>query len=60
MNEELWWILKVIFFMYCVWFIWGGPARIKSELMTDKKTAPIQRSASVYQPKVYQQTIILH
>ena len=60
MNEDVLWVLKMIFILFCLWFVGGGPARLKQE--TAANSQPVikkQNTASVYQPKVYTQTIIL-
>jgi len=50
MNEDALWVLKIIGFLAAGLFI-SSQAHI-SDIQTSK-------SATVYQPKVYQQTIIL-
>ncbi len=54
-HEDFLWLLKIAFVLYCLWFIWGGPARIEQSIAQDK----INATASIYHPKVYTQTIIL-
>jgi hypothetical protein len=58
MNEDVLWLLKMVFILYCLWFIWGGPERAKQDF-ANQKTSIKAPAAAVYQPKTYNQTIIL-
>jgi hypothetical protein len=59
MNEDILWIFKVIFVMFCLWFIWGGPARLAQEAAEKKPTTKKQTISNTYKPAIYSQTIIL-
>ncbi|MEI6528063.1 MAG: hypothetical protein WCO10_00095 [bacterium] len=57
MNEDILWLFKMIGIMLVIWIIIGGPARFEADMAAQtKNTAP--KTATVYQPKTYQQTII--
>ncbi len=60
MNEDILWALKIIFILFCLWYVGGGMVRFKQEILAETNKPTIkQNSATVYQPKVYYQTVIL-
>lgn len=63
MNEDFLWVAKIFFVLFCLWYIWGGPTHLKQEIAKVKKepvsTNRVQNTATVYQPAVHYQTIIV-
>jgi len=60
MNEDILWVFKVFFVLFCLWYIGGGINKLEQKILA-KQIMPknTTNTGAVYQPKVYNQTIIL-
>ena len=59
MNEDVAWVLKIIGFLVAGLFISSQANIINIDQSQEEATVQTSKSATVYQPKTYQQTIIL-